>query len=49
MKAIRPFFCRAVADFVAGGKLHDAAEKGDLAAVQARLRSQTTSFCGRDA
>jgi hypothetical protein len=49
MKAIRPFFCRATADLVAGGELHDAAEKGDLAAVKARLHSQTTSFCGRDA
>ena len=47
MKAIRPFFCRA--DLVAGGELHDAAKKGDLAAVKARLHSQTTSFCGRDA
>jgi hypothetical protein len=49
MKAIRPFFGRAVADLIAGGELHDAAKKGDLAAVQARLRSQTTSSCGRDA
>ncbi len=49
MEAIRPFFSHTVADLVAGGMLHYVAKKGDLAAVQARLRSQTTSFCGRDA
>ncbi len=42
-EAIRPFLGRAVADLVAGGELHDAAEKGDLAAVKVRLCSQATS------
>ncbi len=32
-----------IASLVQVGELHDAAQKGDLAAVQARLRSQTTS------
>jgi hypothetical protein len=44
METMRSFYSRALADLVAGGMLHDAAKNGDLAAVQARLRSHTTSF-----
>ncbi len=43
MEAIRSLYSRALADLVAGGMLHDAAKNGDLAAVQARLRSHNTS------
>jgi hypothetical protein len=42
IEAIRSFVGRTVSDLVVGGELHEAAKKGDLAAVKARLRSQTT-------
>jgi hypothetical protein len=42
IEAIRSFAGRTVSDLVVGGELHEAAKKGDLAAVKARLRSRTT-------
>jgi hypothetical protein len=38
-----------IASLVQVGELHDAVKNGDLAAVQARLRSPTTIIPGRDA